>query len=517
MKFLKISVVIAALAMMTGSVAYARTTVFPGDTIIELATTPRMLGAGEDFPGMWEYVYDVVGTTDAGGQNRGWGNNAWLSGFDSDLMVNRWKYGGFDPDGIPNSGDEYTVTTPILWDGVAADSANYVPKQNWTAASAGHGTVYNLFINAERWPSLAVPVPMWPGGPNTLAWAQPKDVLMSWNSISYLENANPGVVNQAWYVDNPWHAGSEYSEGESVWSSSAVDAGGDGISFRNTNGNLSAFYGLPDLLLTFRVVHPNPPGDITWGTYHNGAGFRDPGADDIYGTADDIGPDGIDGTDDDLYVDTIRFLNYGPDGIPDNYDLTEEEQARDDVWTSNPTATITGTITGPSQSVGFDPGDVDEDGDIDADDIDLMGDYIRTGIAPTTANYDLSDDGATGGTDGNIDLDDLDYLVRFLVETSAVDGGGNPIFGTQYGDFNLDGEIELGDLTRLGTYYGVGDKWAEGNANPHLDMLIELGDLTILGTYYGASNGGVDTIPEPMTMSLLALGGLAVIRKRRKS
>ncbi len=164
---------------------------------------------------------------------------------------------------------------------------------------------------------------------------------------------------------------------------------------------------------------------------------------------------------------------------------------------------------------GFAPGDVNEDGVINAEDIDLMGEYILTGIAPTTGNYDLSDDGVTGGTNGAIDINDLDYLVRHLVETSAVNGDGDPIFGTQYGDFNLDGEIELGDLTRLGTYYGVGSTWAEGNANPHLDTDIELGDLTILGTYYGVSNGGVDAIPEPMTMSLLAVGAVALLRRRK--
>ncbi len=165
----------------------------------------------------------------------------------------------------------------------------------------------------------------------------------------------------------------------------------------------------------------------------------------------------------------------------------------------------------------FAAGDVDEDGDIDGDDIDLMGDAIRLGANPTGANYDLSADGTTGGTDGSVTILDLDYLVRSLVETSAVDDGGNPIFGTEYGDFNLDGEIELGDLTRLGTYYGIGDMWAQGNANPHLDLLIELGDLTVLGTFYGASNGGVDAIPEPATLSLLAIGGvITLVRRRRK-
>ncbi len=159
------------------------------------------------------------------------------------------------------------------------------------------------------------------------------------------------------------------------------------------------------------------------------------------------------------------------------------------------------------------PGDVNDDGEINGKDIDLMAEYIRTGIAPTAGNYDLSANGTTGGADGDIDLDDLDYLVRYLVETTAVDGDGNPIFGTQYGDFNLDGEIELADLTRLGTYYGVGSTWAEGNANGYLDLDIELGDLTTLGTYYGASNGGVDAIPEPMTFLLMGCGAIGLLRR----
>ncbi len=158
----------------------------------------------------------------------------------------------------------------------------------------------------------------------------------------------------------------------------------------------------------------------------------------------------------------------------------------------------------------FDPGDVNEDGVIDADDIDLMGEYIRTSIAPTTANYDLSADGTTGGTDSTVDILDLDYLIRFLVETDMVDPG------TEYGDFNLDGLINTTDLTILATNYGPNSLWAQGNANGYLDTVVNTTDLTILGTYFGF-DASVDTIPEPASAGLLLLGASAVLRRRRKA
>ena len=269
-------------------------------------------------------------------------------------------------------------------------------------------------------------------------------------------------------VSNIWHAPSDYGDG----------AGGD-----NDGGDFQ--YGV-----IFDDAATNPFGDTSW-TPVDGVFFG--------------GNDEMDCRSDDPILNfTVRLLStQGPHGTVTLY--------YDEYYMNY---TFGGTVVGPGP---LPPGDVDEDGDIDADDIDLMGQYILTGIAPTTGNYDLSDDGVTGGTNGAIDINDLDYLVRHLVETSAVDGDGNPIFGTQYGDFNLDGEIELGDLTRLGTYYGVGDTWSQGNANPHLDTDIELGDLTILGTYYGASNGGVDAIPEPASASLLLLGAVAALRRRRKA
>ncbi len=164
------------------------------------------------------------------------------------------------------------------------------------------------------------------------------------------------------------------------------------------------------------------------------------------------------------------------------------------------------TVTGPPE---YDLGDVDEDGDIDGDDIDMLADYIRTGVRPglATGECDLSIDGLSEGTDAAVDINDLNYLVHFLVETSL----GN---GTEFGDFNLDGVIDATDLTRIATYFGPGTTWAQGNANRNIDLTIDTTDLTILGTYYGFSSA--DAIPEPMTISVLALGAIGVLRRRRR-
>ncbi len=422
--------------------ASASTTV-PGDTIIQLAAAPRILGPTEDFPGMWEYVYDVVGTVDASGRNHAWTNLAFLDGFDADLMVNRWN----------DAGDR--------WDGTQADPWNYEPLQRWSANAAGTPMPYMGPIYFDLWPSY------WGVTPGTepfnfSAWHEPKDVHPTrWDTYDIVYDVNPGAVNQAWYTDNPWHAGSEYAHGSSpwpfahagyaTWGQVSIDPGPDGIEgnaddvyedqvvsydsdgiwFQNAGVN---FYAITGMLLTFRVVHPNPPGEITWRT--------------------------------------------------------------------NAT---TGTILGPGSPWTL-PGDFDEDGDVDGDDIDLMGDYIRTGVAPTSAEFDLSDDGVTGGPGGFvIDVLDLDYLIRFLVETSAVDLAGNPIFGTEYGDFDLNGEVDYDDEATLLSNFGLGDRWFEGNANRNIDLSIDIVDWQIWNTY----------VPEPATMSLLALGGLAVLRRRK--
>ena len=72
--------VVAVLAPM----ADARTLYQPGlgYSHIALAAAPRLLGPTDDYPGQWEYVYDVWGG------NQSWTRFATITGFNADLISN---------------------------------------------------------------------------------------------------------------------------------------------------------------------------------------------------------------------------------------------------------------------------------------------------------------------------------------------------------------------------------------------------------------------------------------------
>jgi len=196
----------------------------------------------------------------------------------------------------------------------------------------------------------------------------------------------------------------------------------------------------------------------------------------------------VGGTDDIRYGD-IDILDWDTTGL--DYDLSYQ------------TGGDLAGYTMLTMSSGW--GDFDLDADVDDLDIDALADAIRLGLTETV--YDLSGAGEDGTPDGVIDINDLDYLVHQLVETT-ID------VGSEYGDFNLDGLVDTTDLTRLATDYGTGDTWVKGNANRNIDLITDTTDLTILATYYGF--GAPDAVPEPATLSLLAIGAAAALARRRR-
>ncbi len=161
----------------------------------------------------------------------------------------------------------------------------------------------------------------------------------------------------------------------------------------------------------------------------------------------------------------------------------------------------TDPILGPG--VGAPPlaGDFDGDGDVDADDInDLCANITGSGNPANDPKYDLDGDGDT-------DQADMDEMIHELVEITGGDGTG-----TEYGDFDLDGDIDTTDLTILATNFGVGTTWSEGNAN--CDLVIDTTDLTILATNFGFVASGA--VPEPMTLCLMGCGAIGLLRRRRR-
>jgi len=139
--------------------------------------------------------------------------------------------------------------------------------------------------------------------------------------------------------------------------------------------------------------------------------------------------------------------------------------------------------------------DLDFDGDVDADDIDVLRDNLGDPA------FDL--DG-----DGDADEDDLIHLVEDLVELQ--DGSGR--VGTKRGDFNLDGLVNGTDAAIMKAAFGTWPRgWAGGNAN--CDDIVNATDLAILAGNFG-SEAPASTVPEPVTMSLLAVGGLALLKRR---
>ena len=167
-------------------------------------------------------------------------------------------------------------------------------------------------------------------------------------------------------------------------------------------------------------------------------------------------------------------------------------------WAYQTTPFVAAELTWDSSS---EPGDFDGDGDVDADDIDILCANMGGDLDP----YDL--DG-----DSDVDEDDMVFLVETLVEYDSDGDGTADGTGTYQGDFNLDGLVNATDLQIMKGGFGATGGYADGNAN--CDTVVNATDLQILKTHFGLTAAAV---PEPLTVGLLGLGTLGLLRRRAEA
>jgi hypothetical protein len=90
------------------------------------------------------------------------------------------------------------------------------------------------------------------------------------------------------------------------------------------------------------------------------------------------------------------------------------------------------------------------------------------------------------------------------------------------GDANLDGKVDINDLTIVLAHYGQsGMTWGQGEFTG--DGTVDINDLTIVLAHYndsvGSSVAGMAAVPEPSCLVLLGIGGagwLACAWRKRK-
>lgn len=126
-------------------------------------------------------------------------------------------------------------------------------------------------------------------------------------------------------------------------------------------------------------------------------------------------------------------------------------------------------ITGSRTSALTLPGDINDDGRLSADDIDALYAAIDAPATAGHAHVDLSGD-------GKVDQLDVNVLVR-------------EIFRTEFGDFDLDGNVDFVDFLTLANNYGSNHKgWADGDVTGNGD--VGFSDFLLLAAYFSSDASG---------------------------
>jgi hypothetical protein len=95
------------------------------------------------------------------------------------------------------------------------------------------------------------------------------------------------------------------------------------------------------------------------------------------------------------------------------------------------------------------------------------------------------------------------------------------VFTESWGDANVDGVVDVGDLGILASSWGAGSdgdefpaEWGQGDFNG--DGVVDVGDLGVLASNWGNDAYDCSTVPEPASGLLLVMGGLGIVSRRSR-
>ena len=189
------------------------------------------------------------------------------------------------------------------------------------------------------------------------------------------------------------------------------------------------------------------------------------------------------------------------------------------------------TITGPDSNLPPNPVfpsskpsfSVEADANAAGGRLYYFGDFSSTaGTIGVNANLLRADFAATKGGTYSItayvnasDSMTTAFYSDFVPDPISVSYSSGTVIVAWPGDANLDGKVDVNDLTIVLTHFGqtAGMSWATGDFND--DGRVDVNDLTILLTDFGQSLGssgaGMATVPEPSTLVLVTIGIIGLL------
>ncbi|MDP6544355.1 MAG: PEP-CTERM sorting domain-containing protein [Phycisphaerae bacterium] len=359
--------------------------------------------------------------------------------------------------------------------------ARYMLHENWGGTwSDAEKSPYNSEDNSMCWAGAAANVLEWTG------WGRAGGMTSTDEMFAYYQDHwtdQGGLMIYGWQW---WFTGANPSNGWPGWSQ--VDVAGGG--FHTSENYAGIYHGSSNRTSAMSTIDT-----YLRSGYGTTIGLYGPGghAVTVWGfTYNSDNPSEYNG----IYLTDSDDYKYHPNA-PDRLRYYEVEFSNDrwhlqSYYGSN--SWYIGNVHA-LESVRRTPGDLDGDSNVDADDIDIIAAAIRNG--EYSANHDI--DG-----DGRVTIADRNKLIRDILHS-------------EYGDFNLNGSVDVGDYTAWADNVGSANAgWRDGDANG--DGVVDSSDYTTWADMMGfvSDVSQPAATPEPATIVLLCTGG-AIVLSRRKS